>query len=184
MVIFYLREVNYFSMAKPDIKIEDCTLIPTYLWSKQCFACGAENKYGLQMKFYTNGEYLSSKLRLEERFTGWDQLVHGGIISTILDELMAWTVIYMTKNIMLTKSITVNYHNKILSGTEIQAFSRIEQIRDKEAILNSEIYDDKDCLCAQATGIYAVFPLKLARRLHLMSDSSIAELDKFLSAIT
>ncbi len=170
-------------MAKPDIKIENLKLIPTHLWSKECFACGTNNPYGLHMKFYFDGcRYITSSLKLGEKFKGWDQLIHGGIISTILDELMAWTVICVTKNIMLTKSITTNYHNKVITNAEIQAFAWIEEIKSKEVILKSELYDDKNILCAQATGVYAMFSIKLAKKLHLMSEESIGEFEKFLSA--
>ena len=170
-------------MPKPDIKIDNLKLIPTHMWSKECFACGTNNSHGLHMKFYSDTcKYLTSSLKLEERFKGWDQLIHGGIISTIFDELMAWTVIYVTKNIMLTKSITTNYYNKVNTNTEIQAFAWIEEIKSKEVILKSELYNDKNNLCAQATGVYAVFPIKLAKKLHLMSEKSVAEFEKFLSA--
>ena len=170
-------------MPKPDIKIENLKLVPTHLWSKECFACGTSNPHGLHMKFYYDGcKYITSSLKLEERFKGWDQLIHGGIISTILDELMAWAMIYTTKNIMLTKSITTAYHNKLITNTEIQAFAWIEEIKTKEVILKSELYDDKNKLCAQATGVYAIFPVKLAKKLHLMSEESIVEFEKFLSA--
>lgn len=170
-------------MSKPDIKIENLTLIPTHLWSKECFACGTNNQYGLHMKFYYDGcKYITSSLKLEEKFRGWDQLIHGGIISTILDELMAWAVICITKNIMLTKSITTNYYNKIITRTEIHAFAWIEEIKSREVTLKSELYDDKNKLCAQATGVYAMFPIKLAKKLHLMSGESIVEFEKFLAA--
>lgn len=170
-------------MPKPDVKIKNLKLIPTHLWSKECFACGTNNLHGLHMKFYSDGcKYITSSLKLEKKFKGWDRLIHGGIISTILDELMAWTVICITKNIMLTKSMTTNYYNKVTTNTEIQAFAWIEEIKSKEAILKSELYDDKNNLCAQAIGVYAMFPIKLAKKLHLMSEESVIDFEKFLSA--
>lgn len=169
-------------MPKPDIKIENLKMIPTHLWSKECFACGINNSHGLHMKFYSDGcKYITSSLKLEKRFKGWDQLIHGGIISTVLDELMAWAVICLTKNIMLTKSITTKYYSKVITDTEIQAFAWIEEIKPKEVILKSELYDDKNNLCTQAIGIYAMFPLKIATKLHLMSEESAIGFEKFLS---
>jgi acyl-coenzyme A thioesterase PaaI-like protein len=170
-------------MSKPDIKTKNLKLIPTYLWSAECFACGTNNPCGLHMKFYYDGcKYLTSSLRLKEKFKGWDQLIHGGVISVIFDELMAWTIIYITKNIMLTKSITTNYYSKVVTNTKVEAFAWIEEIKSKEAILKSELYDDKDNLCAQASGVYAIFPLKLAKKLHLMSEESVIKFKNFFSA--
>ena len=55
-----------------------------------CFACGKENRYGLKMGFESNGEKLRSGIIVPEHLRGWENLVRGGIISTILDEAMSW----------------------------------------------------------------------------------------------
>ncbi len=36
---------------------------------------------------------------------GWDRTVHGGIVSTVLDEIMGWGVIYLCKIFNLPKMI-------------------------------------------------------------------------------
>ena len=95
---------------------------------------------------------------------------------------MAWTAIYLTKNIMLTKSMTLDYHEKVETNSKVQAFSWIEELKPKEIILKSELYNNQGALCTSATGIYALFQLKLAKRLHLMSDESLQTFDKFMEA--
>jgi len=60
-----------------------------------CFACGPNNPGGLAMKFYSDGETVVSRLRVDEHLCGWDNLLHGGIISTMLDEIMSWTIIHL-----------------------------------------------------------------------------------------
>ena len=139
-------------MPKPDIKIEDIKLIPTHLWPKECFACGIDNTYGLYMKFHSDScKYITSYLKLEERFKGWSQVIHDWIISTILDELMAWAVICMTKNIMLTKSMTTNYYNKVVTkNPNYKHLHGLKKQNQKKAILKSELYDNNNNLCAQA----------------------------------
>lgn len=169
-------------MPIPDIKTENCFKIPTHIWSKECFACGTDNSHGLHMPFYTDGKYLWSELELHDCYKGWDQVIHGGILSTILDELMAWTAIYLTKNIMLTKSLTLNYHEKIITNSKIRAFAWIEKLSAKEITLKSELYNDRDILCTSSEGVYALFPLKLAKRLHLMTEESFLTFEKFLEA--
>ncbi len=55
-----------------------------------CFACGQKNEEGLQVSF----ELLESEKRIRARFIprkkhqGYTNIVHGGIISTLLDEAM------------------------------------------------------------------------------------------------
>src|SRR5215212_2432892 len=59
-----------------------------------CFGCGGLNPNGLHLKFFPlpdqNGVWTSfTPERIHEGFTG---MVHGGIITTLLDEAMGWAV--------------------------------------------------------------------------------------------
>jgi len=54
-----------------------------------CFACGPANPHGLHMTFQSNGKVVMSHLSVPDHLRGWNNMVHGGIISTILDEVMA-----------------------------------------------------------------------------------------------
>ncbi|HBM15060.1 MAG TPA: hypothetical protein DD381_01720 [Lentisphaeria bacterium] len=169
-------------MPIPEINKDKAFKLPTHIWSKECFACGTENSHGLHMHFYADDKYLWSEIELRDCYKGWDQVIHGGILSTILDEIMAWAAIYMTKNIILTKSMTTDYHEKVLTNSKVRAFAWIEETGHNTIIMKSELYNDKNTLCTSATGHYALFPLKLAKRLHLMSEESLLSFDKFLEA--
>src|SRR5664280_1686427 len=58
-----------------------------------CFACGDLNETGLRLlpHLYAGGCWV--ELAIPERFQGWEGVVHGGIISTILDEVMSWSMV-------------------------------------------------------------------------------------------
>jgi acyl-coenzyme A thioesterase PaaI-like protein len=58
-----------------------------------CFACGELNEHGLQLILHADETGCWTELDLPERFQGWDSVAHGGVIATILDEVMAWSVI-------------------------------------------------------------------------------------------
>ena len=55
-----------------------------------CFACGTENPIGLNLKFYVCGKYMCSDVALGKDYEGWENMAHGGIVSTLLDEVMSW----------------------------------------------------------------------------------------------
>ena len=58
-----------------------------------CFACGTLNTGGLHLDLHVDGERCWSDLEIPERFQGWDEIAHGGIVATILDEVMAWSLV-------------------------------------------------------------------------------------------
>ena len=59
--------------------------------SHNCFGC-PKNEAGLQMEFYLNEKLdtVVSWLSVPDHLCGWGNIVHGGIISTLLDEAMGW----------------------------------------------------------------------------------------------
>ena len=59
----------------------------------RCFACGELNEHGLQLALHADANGCWTELTLAERFQGWEDVAHGGIVATLLDEVMAWSVI-------------------------------------------------------------------------------------------
>jgi uncharacterized protein (TIGR00369 family) len=53
-----------------------------------CIVCGSENPIGLKLKFVLDGESLVTDWQSDKRFQGYADVLHGGIIATILDEVM------------------------------------------------------------------------------------------------
>ena len=58
-----------------------------------CFACGTLNAHGLHLELHVDGERCWTDLAIPSRFQGWDEIAHGGIVATILDEVMAWSLV-------------------------------------------------------------------------------------------
>jgi acyl-coenzyme A thioesterase PaaI-like protein len=74
-----------------------------------CFACGTNNPIGLKLDFYRQDNSICSDVVLSRNHVGWQNMAHGGIISTLLDEVMSWTVIYFKKAFSVTRKIQVRY---------------------------------------------------------------------------
>src|SRR5215203_4010270 len=58
-----------------------------------CFACGTLNTHGLQLSIHLEEARSWTELTLDRRFEGWQEVAHGGIVCTILDEVMAWALV-------------------------------------------------------------------------------------------
>jgi uncharacterized protein (TIGR00369 family) len=59
--------------------------IPRY---SGCFVCGDQNPSGLKAKFFFDGERAVCTVTADRLFEGYKNILHGGIISTLLDEVM------------------------------------------------------------------------------------------------
>ena len=52
-----------------------------------CFGCSPDNPIGLHMEFYEDGDYIVSTWHPEHNYQGWVDTMHGGILSTLIDEI-------------------------------------------------------------------------------------------------
>ncbi|MCF7791739.1 MAG: PaaI family thioesterase [Victivallales bacterium] len=170
-------------MAEKDKMAEKSKYLPTHIIESHYIPCGVDCFDGMEMRFYTDEKSIFSDFIIPASKHGWDNLVHGGMTSTILDEVMAWAAVYFTAQLVFTKTMTIDYLNPIHVETQIRAKSWIETIRNpREAVMSSDIYDLKGELCARGTGIYKLFPIKLARRLNLLTEKSLKRFERFIDA--
>ena len=68
-----------------------------------CFACGEKNPIGLHLTFEFDGDKIFTKKIMSKEYQGFEGALHGGIISTLLDEAMGN---YLSKK----------YHEKAVTG--------------------------------------------------------------------
>jgi uncharacterized protein (TIGR00369 family) len=139
-----------------------------------CFGCSPVNPSGLQMKFLTDGERVYSQLRVPEHLCGWSNIVHGGVLTTILDEIMSWSAIHLLKRIALTRTLTVEFVKPVQVGSELRAEGRVRETDGKnDAVTEGVIYDPRGDACARASADFKVFSPAVARRLGIADEASI-----------
>ncbi|PLX90861.1 MAG: PaaI family thioesterase [Desulfuromonas sp.] len=87
----------------------------------QCFVCGRLNERGLQAVFQVDRDRQQSSCRiaLPDGFQGWSDMVHGGILSTLLDE----ACIYACRSVgeqFVTAELTVKFRKPVHIGDEME----------------------------------------------------------------
>jgi len=97
-----------------------------------CFACGTLNTGGLNLDLHVDGERCWTDLEIPERFQGWDEIAHGGIVATILDEVMAWSLVD-ADSWGLTARLTVEFKRPVPLGRPIHAEGWITESRRRVA---------------------------------------------------
>jgi len=80
-----------------------------------CFVCGEENPSGLHLKFTLLDDKVVSEFVLQKIFQGYKDIVHGGIISSILDEAMVKAARMQGKH-AITAEITIRFKNPLMAG--------------------------------------------------------------------
>lgn len=115
-----------------------------FLMDDYCFACGAKNEHGLKLIIVESDNGVESKIQPPVWTQGYEKIVHGGIISTILDEMAVWAAykkgyksVTAELNVRIKEAMSVNdtyiARSQVLSVRHglIQAESKIVNSRNK-----------------------------------------------------
>jgi acyl-coenzyme A thioesterase PaaI-like protein len=119
-----------------------------------CFACGTLNAGGLGLDLHVEPGRSWVDLSLDSRFEGWEGVIHGGILCTILDEVMAWALVG-EDNWGVTARMAVDFRRPVTVGTPIHAEGWITRSRRRLADTAGQIVDaTTGAQLATATAVY------------------------------
>ncbi|HTP04864.1 MAG TPA: PaaI family thioesterase [Nitrospirota bacterium] len=96
--------------------------------NQRCFVCGRENPSGLAVEFQINAEARSIRATFipKEAHQGYEGIIHGGILSALLDEAMA-KLAYSLGIPAVTAEITVRFKSSAAPGEELNVSGRLMQ---------------------------------------------------------
>jgi uncharacterized protein (TIGR00369 family) len=141
----------------------------------RCFACSPLNPKGLRMTFFTDDVSVFSRLTLPEHLSGYTQVAHGGIVATLLDEVMGWASMYLLKKITMTKTLNLTFHKSVYVGEPLMVEGRVlETLSRREALIEGRLTDAAGDLCAQAEGRFTLASPAAARRMGIVSPEDLA----------
>lgn len=116
-----------------------------------CFACGPGNPHGLRLEIQKTRDGVEFTWVPPVRFQGWDGIVHGGIVSTLLDELIAWACSARGFD-AVTGELTVRFRRSLPVGRPVRGVGRIVQEKGRLLVGESRLLDEQGNLIAEAGG--------------------------------
>jgi acyl-coenzyme A thioesterase PaaI-like protein len=85
-----------------------------------CFVCGPANPGGLRIRYeHAPGGSVSAAWIPDSRWEGFRGIIHGGIVSTVLDEAMSKAVAALPCQ-ALTAELRVRLHRRVQPGMELR----------------------------------------------------------------
>lgn len=106
---------------------------PSALLSSLCFACSPANQRGLHLQFQRSEKNEMAAAWIPDAdLEGFEGIVHGGIVSTVLDEAMA-QVVSASGLRALTAELRVRFRQQVPSGIPLYIRGWIQE-RSKRMI--------------------------------------------------
>lgn len=148
-----------------------------------CFGCGPENHHGLKMQFLSNGEQVRGNVTVPPHLRGWRNLVHGGILATIIDETMSWSAIHLLRRFILTKEMTVSYKKPVPVGTSLIATGYLRKRKDeRNATMEATITDTHGDICCKGKGEFVLFTHEQFSEMKLLPEELLREMAEIFAS--
>ncbi len=128
-----------------------------------CFVCGENNPNGLRLSFEIDKEKqtLRTTFIASPTFQGWDGIVHGGIISTLLDEAMA-KLVFELGHRAVTASLEVKFKKPVPILEPLHVYGEIAEVNKR--LLRAKAHVAKEDGTILATGTSTFLKQTLRRR--------------------
>lgn len=102
--------------------------------ANNCFVCGPANPVGLQIDFRMDGDVCRASFTPGENHVGWESMLHGGIMYSALDDVMAnWLFLQGARG--HTAKCEIRYRQAVPVGTPLELEGRLVKRKGKLAVL-------------------------------------------------
>ena len=121
-----------------------------------CLVCGRDNPHGLGLDLYVDegSGLVRCKFTPTEHHTGFEHIVHGGLLATVVDEAMVWTATWRARRFCLCGEMTVRFRQGAAPGQMLNVEAIVDYSRPKLIETSAKIFDASGRLLTTASGKY------------------------------
>jgi acyl-coenzyme A thioesterase PaaI-like protein len=120
--------------------------------ARWCYACGDLNPIGLHLHFRMEDDWAVATFTAQREHQGYPGYVHGGVVSSLLDEAMGWAT-YGRGIWALTGRLETRFRGIVPTGVPLTVRGHIERDRGRALDVVAELVDPEGKVLAQATGL-------------------------------
>ena len=131
-----------------------------------CFGCAPENPFGLRMEFFEDGDDIVSYWKPSANYQGWINTLHGGVISTLIDETAGWVIFRKLQTCGVTSKLEVKYKKPLMTtdGT-ITLRGHISRQMRNIVTIHVTVENGNGELCDEADAVYYTFGADKAKEM-------------------
>ena len=116
-----------------------------------CFACGGQNAIGMRLQIELGEGTARTEWRAGHDYVGWEDKIHGGILATLLDEVMAWAP-SSYDSWAVTAEMHLRYRAPANPGELLTAEAQVTSRKRRIYDVHGEVRGEGGRLIAEADG--------------------------------
>lgn len=106
---------------------------------RYCFACGEKNPIGMHLKFLINEDCIETRYTFPKELQGYKDVVHGGMISLLLDEVMVNLPWQKSKVAVVSAELKIKLKKPLKIGEEVIARAHITKQKGRIFVIKGEV---------------------------------------------
>ena len=154
--------------------------LPTY---DGCIICGDRrvNPAAMHVRFYWDGEKIDTVVDTDKIYNGYEGIMHGGIITALLDEAMGWAVAVERKCYFVTGELQIRFVKPVKTNGKLRLITRCVEHLVKYSVAEGKLLDSEGKLLAKAQGKFFEIPYREALKIKKQMKFRDGDLDTLVN---
>ncbi len=131
-------------------------------WTRSCFVCGEANPHGLRLKSRHEQGLVVIRYAPRDADRGWKEIVHGGIATTVVDEVMTWAAILYARRACVAAELSVRMLRPITVGQRLRFEGDVAAGKARLIQTRGRILDEAGTVFFEATGKFVPMAASVA----------------------
>src|SRR6478672_3902484 len=104
---------------------------------QRCFACGPKHPFGFHLEFRVEGDEVVCDFMPRDDHQGAPTIMHGGLVTTLADEVGGWALIALREKFGFTGTMTSRFPRPVRIGQMVNARARI--VKESTRMMHVEV---------------------------------------------
>jgi acyl-coenzyme A thioesterase PaaI-like protein len=98
-----------------------------------CLVCGTANMHGLRLSLFVDDQsgVVETTFTASPEHIGFEGIVHGGVIATVVDEAMVWAATWVGKRFCVCGELNVRFRQSGKVGVPLRVVARVTGVRSR-----------------------------------------------------
>jgi uncharacterized protein (TIGR00369 family) len=124
--------------------------------TRGCLVCGHDNPHGLHLHLNVDEESgtVTCDFVPAIHHIGFEGIIHGGVLSTVLDEAMVWAATWSGKRFCVCGELNVRFRQSVAVGKPVRVMAKLSAVRSRLIETEGTITDLSGKILVESTGKY------------------------------